>query len=226
MPGREQKLSRCLSSLALPEPENWGELRILLLDQGADAHPTDILSTLEQHYRGDRYWLYGSAPNMNLGVAGGRAHQIEFFRDVGTFQDDDLFIFLDDDLYASDSSWFSTLIAPILEDRADITGAEGRLVTNQYMTIPAIGEMCDYVSGGWCAISGRVFNAGVQFDTTFHPYGWEDVDLCYQAREKGFRVRAVEGVALVHEPHPGDITHFRANQARFKAKWRVSGERR
>jgi GT2 family glycosyltransferase len=165
--------------------------------------------------------------NTNLGVAGGRADQVLYLLH-NDLKPDDIVIFLDDDITAQTQNWITLLTNPIVVGQADIAGAQGGYVTPKFYTLPApaFDTEPDYVGGGWCAVSGRVFISGVIHDTDFNPYGWEDVDLCFQAKEKGFRVQSVPETGLIHPSHMGNLEYFHQSRAVFMRKWTCSGKRR
>lgn len=150
----------------------------------------------------------------NLGCAGGRKYLLKQL----PLKPDDITIWLDDDLVATGDSWLDALIQPILNNEADITGVEGMELLPTYFTQPCSGEP-HYVSGGWCAISAQVFLAGVTFDVRFTPNYWEDVDLCFQARAKGFRIAKVDNLGLHHEAHAGNPEAFHYSRTQFINKY-------
>lgn len=158
----------------------------------------------------------------NLGCAGGRNFLIDRIKASG-LEDDHIIVFLDDDLWVARHSWLFSLAGPIARGLTDICGVEGRYVTGDYHTLPIQGAQTpDYVSGGWMAVAGRVFNTGLRFDERFNPNYWEDVDFCYQARAAGFRLRAAGDIGLVHPSHPVNHDIANASRAKFIEKWRAS----
>lgn len=136
---------------------------------------------------------------------------------------DDILVFLDDDMSATDDGWLQKLIEPILSGAADITGVDGRYVNTPnagyFVTRPAPYDKPDYVSGGWCAVSGRVFEAGITFDSDYFPNYWEDVDFCLRARLHGFRIVATGDVGLIHHGGPGNAKHATFTHDVFARKW-------
>ncbi len=116
---------------------------------------------------------------------------------------DDIFVYLDDDVAIRDNTvdWLGKLIAPIQSGDADIAGVDGRVIEyrhDEFVTQSVRVTIPDYVSGGWCAVHRRVFDAGVMFDPDYFPNYWEDVDFCLQARRKGLRIRRVGDIGLEH----------------------------
>lgn len=208
---RPEKLKRCLESIKPALRFKGKRIHVWILNQQTTSIIPDlpIIPGLHQLYRLD-----------NRGCAGGRKLLVQSIeREFGLLEDDTL-IFLDDDLYAINDTWLDALVAPILAGEADITGVEGMRITPSFMTTPDQVNP-DYVSGGWCAISAKVFLAGIMFDTDFNPNYWEDVDLNFSARAAGFRIKAVGDIGLVHEPHPNPVNDaiFLASRLTFIKKW-------
>lgn len=88
-------------------------------------------------------------------------------------------------------------------------------------------EMCDvdYVTGATLAISRPALDAIGGLDEGFQVAYYEDVDWCYAARERGFRVLYVPSAVLVHKEasvaasldHEG-MLFFHRNRIRFVLK--------
>ena len=152
----------------------------------------------------------------NLGCAGGRKYLLKQL----CLKPDDITVWLDDDIVASGEAWLDALTQPLIDGSADITGVEGMEVLPTLYTQPT-DRAPHYVSGGWCAISAKVFLAGVTFDVRFTPNYWEDVDLCFQARSKGFRIVSVKNCGLHHQAHPGDMEAFEHSRQHFMMKYPV-----
>jgi GT2 family glycosyltransferase len=201
---RPEILQRCITSL---EPV-LDRVHLLTLQQGAFD---DNFNDVKFHY----------TLTENLGCAGGRKFLAEKLLEYD-LQPDDITIWLDDDIVASGDAWLSELCAPIILNSADITGVEGMEVLPTFYTKPCGDKQPDYVSGGWCAISARVFLAGCMFDTRFNLNYWEDVDFNYQARAKGFRIAQVSNLGLHHEAHGGNPQQFEYSRAQFIAKHKTS----
>ena len=154
----------------------------------------------------------------NLGCAGGRQRLIDLLIIKENLENDDLVIFLDDDIQFLTSEWIQDFINAMLS--WDIVGQEGRIITPDWHTLPVKdGEAVDYVSGGWSGWHGYVLLEGVQFDTRF--MYWEDVDMCRQALEKGFTLNAMNAQSLAHESHVSEEKNKRYEQGRqlFIGKW-------
>jgi GT2 family glycosyltransferase len=155
----------------------------------------------------------------NVGCAGGRQRLIDYLIVVERLRHGDLVIFLDDDVQFVSPMWLEDFVNASLH--ADVVGQEGMTVTPDYATLPITqGQAPDYVSGGWSAWHGYVLLGGVQFDLNYHTY-WEDVDMCYQARQKHFTLGIVNTHALSHASHMTAIKQERYDRGRdyFIKKW-------
>lgn len=197
---RPEILKRCVDSL---QPVAH-RTQIWTLQQGLGSDYTPI--DFNAH---ERRIITG-----NLGCAGGRKYLLKQL----PLKPDDITVWLDDDLTAQGDAWLDALINPILNNEADITGVEGMEVLPTFYTQPT-DRQPHYVSGGWCAISAKVFLAGLSFDVRFHPNYWEDVDLCFQARGNGFRIASVANCGLHHEAHAGNPQMFEFSRAQFMRKY-------
>jgi Predicted glycosyltransferases len=158
---------------------------------------------------------------MNYGCAGARALITNSLLSAG-LQAQDIIIYLDDDVEVETDYWLADLISP-LHRHYSISGVAGRRVTADTLT-EVDCENPDYVSGGWCAIRGDVFLDGCMFDERFFPNYYEDIDLCYQAREKGKQIICVGNIGLRHEHPISDeaARHVSENRKRFIEKWKTS----
>lgn len=212
---RPDKLKRCLESIrpAIRFKSESGEIvHLWVLMQGYAISPNELPVIP---------WLHPVHSRDNLGCAGGRKRLVRLAQQEDS-DPNNIFVFLDDDLYAipDNETWLNRLVFPIRMNEADITGVEGMRITSDFMTTPEPFNP-DYVSGGWCAISGKVFDAGIMFDTDFNPNYYEDVWLGVQARVAGFRIKAVGDIGLVHEAHPSNAKDevFLASRMTFIKKW-------
>lgn len=191
---RRSILMRCLNSIT-PVLSDGVNLRVL------EQQCSDTIPQMD--------FTIWAQIDANLGCAGGRKWLVESI----PLQTGDILVFLDDDLYAINTTWLWQLVNPIQDGLADITGVEGRIINQDYMSeVDNLNP--DYVSGGWCAISARVFLSGVIFDTRFINY-FEDSGFCIIATTKGFRLQVVGDVGLIHEPHPGNAQVMLESRQRF-----------
>jgi GT2 family glycosyltransferase len=210
---RPEILQRCVKSIMPAAEQHKPKVMIFEMTDGVDAN---LAFTGGEQAIGHAAFTY-LAYYRNFGCAGARKRLAETLLAQG-LQPDDITIWLDDDIIASGDAWLDALCAPIIEGKADITGVEGMEVLPTFTTRPCQDRELHYVSGGWCAISARVFLAGCMFDTRFHPNYWEDVDMCYQAKAKGFRIAQVENRGLFHQAHGGNPQQFEYSRAQFIAK--------
>ena len=86
----------------------------------------------------------------------------------------------------------------------------------------------DYGSGAALLVRSELWAAVGGFDEQFAPAYWEDTDLCFAARAKGWRVMYEPTAEVVHaeggsmgtDPAHGGKRHQRENAPKFAAKWR------
>lgn len=214
---RLQKLQRLLNALLPIDRTVTDFVCVHVFDQGSsdgtEAWCRTALSTAQ----------YSHAAS-NWGVAGGRQRLVDKIGKNFQLRDFDVIIFLDDDIVApSDDQWIHEFIRPIRRNEADIVGVEGWRVLPSGLTQRDDSEP-HYVSGGWCAIAGCVFNAGIEFDPRFNPSYFEDVDLCLQARARGFKIAVAPNVGLTHDPDAissAKIDVFEHSRRAFVEKWKL-----
>jgi GT2 family glycosyltransferase/SAM-dependent methyltransferase len=90
----------------------------------------------------------------------------------------------------------------------------------------------DYGSAAALMVRGELWKEVGGFDERFLPMYYEDADLCFEARERGWRVlyepRAVvmhvEGGTAGTDPDEGHKRHQEANRPKFVEKWRTKLE--
>ncbi len=210
---RPETLTACIKSIMPAVDQHKTKVLVFEMTDSVDA---PLAFTGGEKAIGHPAFTY-LAYYRNFGCAGGRKRLAEKLLAEG-LHPDDITIWLDDDLTARGDAWLDALCAPIMLNTADITGVEGMEVLPTFTTTPSGDKDPHYVSGGWCAIAGRVFLAGCMFDTRFFPNYWEDVDMCYQARDKGFRIATVDNLGLHHEAHGGNPQQFEYSRAQFIAK--------
>ena len=61
-----------------------------------------------------------------------------------------------------------------------------------------------YAAGGHCAVSRSKFLELGGFDAIYHPFYWEDTDLCYRAWKRGWKIYYEPKCVVVHK-HMGTI---------------------
>ncbi|MFQ6115741.1 MAG: glycosyltransferase family 2 protein [bacterium] len=57
-----------------------------------------------------------------------------------------------------------------------------------------------YAVGGHCAVSKSKFLELGGFDAIYHPFYWEDADLCYRAWKRGWKIYYEPKCVVVHKP--------------------------
>lgn len=86
----------------------------------------------------------------------------------------------------------------------------------------------DYGSAAALMVSTRLWQDVGGFDEYYLPMYYEDVDLCFQARERGLRVLYEPGAVVIHlegatagnDVESGHKRHQEENRPKFVAKWR------
>lgn len=86
----------------------------------------------------------------------------------------------------------------------------------------------DYCSGAFLATPRALFDELDGFDRHYQPAYYEDVDYCFKARTKGYRVYYQPESAIVHfegatsgvDPTQGVKRHIVANQRKFAERWK------
>lgn len=208
-------LERLLCSPYLLPPDG----RVWVLDQGSTDGTGAFLSAWVRARADVRTAFH--RPRL-AGVSAARGWLVDRALAEGLRRDDAL-LFLDDDIAIEHPDWWRPLLAALRQSDVWAAGVEGRLVTPDWMTVPApfLPGPVDYVSGGWCAVAGAAFIEGVQFDPTYAVCYWEDADLCFQIRARGGVVWGCGDVGLRHESHstPSQRDWERTNRARMQAKW-------
>lgn len=213
---RPQALSSLLSNwMFINGLERQQATCIVLAQQFDDQSERAMRAVMQTNIRSGLLW---GSPH-NYGCGGGRQRIVDML--LGK-RDAQAVVFLDDDIQMVSPIWLQTLTAPILHGQAMIAGAAGRVITSDWLTEPCGDKLPDYVSGGWCCVSMRLFERGIEFDPAFNPNYWEDVDLCLQAARLGYQIVEVKGTGLVHPDHaisPESAASFERNRAYIRAKW-------
>lgn len=156
------------------------------------------------------------SPNA-LGCGGARQHMVDYFIGKG-LKTDDILVFLDDDIEILETGWLEKLIKPLSEG-FQLSGVEGRKLTKKMPRLER--KTFDYLSGGWLACAGEVFIYACQFDEQFFPNYWEDADLSFQAKQRGFKLACVGDIGLRHDERlkAGAAELLEQNRTKFYAKW-------
>jgi hypothetical protein len=211
--GNQANIDRLFSDLFWSSV--WGRVEsVHVLSQVGELHPKGR----PNYYVTPILQLHKAAKN--LGCAGGRKALTELLMQLG-LQRDDVIVYLDDDIEIEAHDWLIKLVEPLLCGQS-ISGVAGRDLTEDLLTVPVNGRNnADYVSGGWCAIKGHVFLDGCMFDEQYNPNYFEDVDLCFQAREKSMSIYAVGDIGLRHEHLAGEEASklVDENRLKFGKKW-------
>lgn len=159
-------------------------------------------------------------------------------------------LFLNNDTEVA-SGWMEALLAPLEDQRVGITGAKllypsGRLQEAGNIIWrdgtgwnygrgddPGLPEYSflrevDYCSGACLMIRRSLWEQIGGFDPRFAPAYYEDTDLCFSVRQRGYKVmyqpeaRVIhyEGVSAGTDLNSGYKQYQQVNLARFRDKWR------
>jgi GT2 family glycosyltransferase len=201
----------CLESVL---QSRFADFEVVLVDN----HSTD--GSIER-LKGKFPAIHHLRNSSNLGVAGGRNAGWAYVREhIPT----DILLFLDNDTVLEPDT-LGTLVT-YLETNADadilcaktytappsrtlmsaglfvnlVTGSigdvgSGELDTGQYDR-PRVVPAC----GGFCFMVRRhVYEDCDGLDEVYNPYGWEDVDFCLRARDRGYQCHYVPGAIVYHK---------------------------
>jgi len=203
-----------------------------------DDCSTDLTTSLLERIRGVR--VSRTAENLRfLGNCNLAAEQAR----------GDILVFLNNDTAVTEG-WLDTLVAPFETSDVGVTGPKllfpdgrlqeaggiiwrdasgwnfGRADDAQKPAYNYLRET-DYVSGACLAIRHNLWKTLQGFDTRFAPAYYEDADLCFAAREAGYRVlyqpKSVvfhfEGVSNGTDLNSGVKQYQVTNQSVFREKW-------
>lgn len=164
---------------------------LLILDNGSSDGTREILESLENI---DKIRVIFSCTN--LGVAGGRRRL--FHEAKG-----DIIASLDSDVEICGAGYFKRAQRLLTKNwRIAICGASGYRVniknSNLYLKPCIKNQRVDCVSG-FCQIFRREILNEIQVSEEFSPFWCEDTDFCFQALEKGYSIRRLDGSSdLIH----------------------------
>lgn len=192
----------------------YSKFDVLLVDN----HSTDgSIEKIKSSYPDVHY----QENSTNLGVAGGRNSG---WRYVHKHFSADYLLFLDNDTVIMPDTL--SLLAECLNSHPDVATACGKTYTappsnivmsagmhvNLYtgvVTDIGTGETDEgqYDAPGYVQACGgfgfmvkeNAFRECAGLDEAFNPYGWEDVDFCLRAREKGYRCYYIPEATIYHK---------------------------
>ncbi len=76
-----------------------------------------------------------------------------------------------------------------------------------------------FVSAGHAAFAREKFRALGGFDDLYRPFYWEDIDLCFRARRRGWKA-VIEPTSVVHHEGKGTIGRFYSPGAIRRVYWK------
>jgi len=133
----------------------------------------------------------------NLGCAGGRNFLLSFA--MGN-----IILILDSDVIINSPAFIDKLLLSVEKPGVGIAGMHGMNLNQETMSFEELPKYfegkADYVSG-FCQMFKRdMLEKGCKIDTFYNPYFAEDVDFCYQVKEK-------TGLYAYKLREDGDISH-------------------
>ena len=193
------------------------DLEAIVVDDGSTDDTPDLLQQMRSEYE-DRGWALTPIFNdRNVGCCTGRNQGI----DAASGQ---YLVFLDNDIMVKDADWLPTMKGVLQQDAAYkmvgpkiIYPFEPHWIQCAGVGISKTGRVqfrgrgCDRDDPRFgrqvevqCLISACVMldmalvNEIGGFDEAFNPIEFEDFDLCYRAREKGYKVLYTPDVEIYH----------------------------
>lgn len=200
---RCDSLAQTLDFLASLNVQSFGEVRVIIVDNGSTDQTKSVVEASQVKYRIPQFiYLFESKPGRAAALnAGVRASTAE----VLAFTDDDV---------APHAGWLDELCLPIAEAKVD--GQSGPLVADPSRVRPGVpdgtydtvqffgsnsGTGPDFV-GANMALSRKIFDVGLIYDEELGAgasgYG-EDTLLAQAARAKGFNLTWNPNLSLVHQ---------------------------
>ncbi len=216
---------RCLASLQAHTDVPWS---VLVLDNAStDETPTWLASL-------DDPRVVVQLGTENLGVGGGRNWLLTQL--VPTMGDDDLLVFLDNDIEVGEG-WARPFIEAFAAQPT--LGVAGRWAFSMHVHETSRDILAEHngnagpvdtVQGCCFWIRGATARAVGLFDESLGRFWHEDDDYCIRALHAGWDVRRVRSANMAHHEHgsgvalkPERVAGSLANQAYLVRKWREMG---
>lgn len=213
-------IDRCLASL---QAQTWGQLEVLVIDDGSEDETPERLASWAQRWSAVRVFRLpqrrGAAAARNVGFQAAQG---------------EILALIDGDMWAP-PEWLAFLVAPLLENTADVTGGPDRVPEHAPLVSRCIGYSMDslltnaglrrgdsrlvrYLPGtGNMAIRQSLLTQSGRFDERFYDTG-EDKEWLYRVRAAGARFVYLPEALAWHERRPDLWLHAR--------KQLLSGRRR
>lgn len=220
-----ERLRRCLKSIARIDP-TWLALTTVVDDSGDGS----VAASLKSEFRSVTWIVHEK--NVGFIGAANRAVQ-ECHADIVLLLNDDVEVLSDSrarilDIF-SDESLFAVSLRSVNKDGETREGAKrmrwrggiAKILHNprdQAILINGVSETA-YAVGGHAAYRRKAFLELGGFDDRYNPFYWEDVDLSYRAKTRGFGLAYLDESAILHD----DIGAIKAsNEAAVirKTTWR------
>ena len=194
------------------------DIEFVVFDNGStDPAVKLVVGAAYLRYRSDRRWKFERV-SANLGFGGGWNAAVKCATGNKLY------------LLSDDVEVLGDFITPVLEKASGLPPGvlvgqslvHGRAGWNEFGESPPIS----YLNGHFLAMDHMTFLRLQGFDSdTFHPYDYEDLDICYRAiQEHGWSLMAIPELPLRHTVagtigyNPERFDHTVQMRARFAAK--------
>ncbi len=200
--GREL-LERCLPSVETAAKAYPGRVEIILVD---DCSADDSRDYARKNFPAVQF----VQPDRNLGFQGAANFGFKLANHP-------IIISLNNDIEVTETSFaqlathftdpglFSVSAKLLMWDRKTyLAGRRRGIFEHGHLRLaddPGNGEVLPtlFSTGGACAFDREKLLALGGFDQVFHPLYWEDIDLCYRAQKRGWRVIYDPNIVLYHK---------------------------
>jgi GT2 family glycosyltransferase len=209
---------RCL--LSLLDTDFRGNMELILVDNGSTDGTADWLKEYQDKYSSDKIRIVLILNKENRGCTGGRNQACLLA--TGKYV-----VILDNDIEIFQRDWLKKMIQFYeTQDKVGIVGpkllfaSRPELIQTAGVGVTKTGvvaywgqgknrndpkfnyirEIQGYPGACWL-ICREIFNEVGYFDEVYHPVNYEDVDLCYRIRQKGYKVLYYPEVELYHHQH-------------------------
>jgi GT2 family glycosyltransferase len=211
---KAEHTARCLA--ALPH-SSWRPLEVVLVNNGSTDHTADVFAEFQEAVSASDITVKRIDNSENVGASTGRNQALA--ASSGRY-----IAFMDNDVVVRSTDWIDRLV-DVLEsqEKAGIVGPKmiypfpphliqcagaavsptgrvffsGRGEPREAMDFQAIREVQCLISACWL-MRREVYEQIGGLDEAFNPVQFEDIDYCYRAREKGWRVFCDPSVEMYH----------------------------
>lgn len=238
---------KCLGQLLHTRGRDW---ELIVVDNGSEDGTREWLAAFKIRAAADGLTVTVIHNDGNIGCSTARNQGAA--KAAGSVR---YLAFADNDVTVRSRTWLSTMAAALEADHElgmvgpklvypfapyPIQFAGGAVTPTGRVVFMGRGEPCDQPEfnracdvqcciSACCMLPRRAFEAVGGFDEWFNPVEYEDIDLCYRLRGRGWRIRYLPEVEMYHFENvttqgtarlPNAYLIIR-NGLRFKQRWRV-----